>query len=693
MRRTCIGCGVVFSTKNVQQRKCSPNCNKAESYRFVGVDGEGITLPDGSHHYVLLSIDDRSLTVSDGKEHLEWWEIFDFIRDYVLEFPNDILVGFFLEYDFTHWLRTFPEARARILLTKEGRAVRARKVAKHLPPFPVEIRDPMGRKWEIDTLPRRRVKLRLAGDKQWAWICDTGPFWQCSFLKAIDPSTWPSPICTPEDYAIIEEGKARRANAVLDRDMIRYNVTENRVLGQLTHTLDKAFRDVGIVLKRQQWFGPGQVASKWLATQDIPKWDETRTLLGDDVLRAVWGTFYGGWFEIFAHGHVGNAEEDDVNSAYPYVIKGLPCLRHGKWRHGTGPMPDGKYVLGKSYVEGSDPYIGAMLHRTATGRILRPHRTMGWYWKAEVDAARRAGLIDTVSTEEWYAYEPCTCVSPLAGIGDLYLERLRIGKNSPEGIALKLIYNSVYGKFAQTIGKPEWANPMYASLITSGCRTMILNAIGTHPGKSSAVVMVATDGVYFREPHPGLDRSDTRLGAWDSKMKENLTLFQPGVYWDDKTRARIASGLTPMMKSRGVNAKHLAEHITRLDDEYTRFTGAMGTWPELEISIPFSMVTALQALAWRKWETAGTIHTEDHNAKCDVNCKRGHRVVRSTPIEKRNPVVRREDGMWRSSPYSVGKWWTGEFEESHPYSKMISDADDLITLDGSDWSDLMEVLH
>jgi len=246
----------------------------------------------------------------------------------------------------------------------------------------------------------------------------------------------------------------------------------------------------------------------------------------------------GSWFEQFAHGHVGDAEEYDINSAYPHVIARLPCLLHGQWTDGSDNPPTGLTMV-HAHVVGSDPYIGAMPHRLSTGRILRPHITSGWYWLDELQASVRAGLIDTWEVDKWIHYEPCDCPPPVRALLDLYKRRLEVGKNTPEGIAMKLIYNSMYGKFAQSIGSPKYANPVYASLITSGCRTMILDAIATHPLRSSGVLMIATDGVYFTRPHPTLEIDPEKLGAWDHATKRNLTNFQPGLYWDEKARAAI----------------------------------------------------------------------------------------------------------------------------------------------------------
>ena len=108
-------------------------------------------------------------------------------------------------------------------------------------------------------------------------------------------------------------------------------------------------------------------------------------------------------------------------------------------------------------------------------------------------------------------YHPCSHGKPLAGLAELFQQRLRVGKSTPHGIGLKLTYNSAYGKFAQSIGTPVFANPVYASLITAGVRAMICDAIATHPNHTDDLLMIATDAVYnFLDVNLGPNRY-TRL--------------------------------------------------------------------------------------------------------------------------------------------------------------------------------------
>ena len=258
------------------------------------------------------------------------------------------------------------------------------------------------------------------------------------------------------------------------------------------------------------------------------------------------------------HGHVpGTVYEYDIVSAYPHAMRRLPCLVHGRWRHYAGPRPPrlhpGQLRLVRcppGGVRGSDPYIGAMLHRRKDGSIVRPHVTGGWYWSFELEAAKRAGLVDEAQVDEAWTYSPCPCPPPFAGLEHLFEHRLAVGKKTPAGKASKLVMNSGYGKAAQSVGERPFGCPVYAGLITATCRTMVLDAIAAHPEGTRAVVMVATDAVFFTSPLPSLDfsrvtiagKEHPALGSWEEKTHKGLAVLKPGVYWDDESRQSISLG-------------------------------------------------------------------------------------------------------------------------------------------------------
>ena len=321
------------------------------------------------------------------------------------------------------------------------------------------------------------------------------------------------------------------------------------------------------------------------------------------------------------------------------------------------------YRIVNAKVHGTDSVCGTMLHSRKDHSILRPHNTSGWYWEHELAAGIRAGVIDTVEVLSSVEYRPCDCPYPLRALAGLYSERLRVGKDSPEGKAAKLLYNSVYGKFAQSVGNPRYGNALYASLITAGCRTMILDAIATHPEKTNALLMVATDGVYFAREHPGIPVG-SNLGEWECTEKRNMCLFKPGVYWDDDVRKRIRDGQDPRFKSRGISAKAFAGSIADVDSAFRRWdeNGAELSYPSVTFASSFSMITPLQALQRGKWNLAGTLGHEP-NDSCR-GCSGAHLAQNSDPIQKRRGLYR-SGNIFRSSPWEDG----GHPFESTPYDR------------------------
>lgn len=641
---------------------------------FIGVDGEGVTDSDGTHRYVMLSVGSQTLRVKDETSTLSFHEIMPFLWDQYLAHPNSTFVGFYLGYDFSQWFKGLPEERARMLFTREGIRLRTPSSPHmHGRTFPVNYAG-----WDFDIMGMRRFRLSKPGSGQWLYICDAGAFWQSSLMKAIDKDSWTAdPILTDAEYKIIEQGKAARATATLTQAMEKYNTTENHALAQIMTRLAHGFETQGWKLKRTQWFGPGQAAQVWLNSIKAPTSEQVFNATPPAVTDAAIASYYGGRFEIVRHGHVpGISHEYDINSAYPHIISTLPCLLHGYWDNsGDGP------TLMHVTTTGRDPLLGGLPHRDKDGIIAYPRNVTGWYWQHELNAAIRAGLVSTyrVETKPWTYNRTCQCPPPMASIADLYTERLKVGKNTSQGKALKLVYNSAYGKFAQSIGSPKYANPIYASLITSGCRTMILDAIATHPTGTDDLLMIATDGIYFATPHNNLPLDSTKLGAWDTDIKRNLTLFMPGVYWDDKARSTL-----PVLKSRGINATELAKHLDWLDLQFRKFT-EYPEWPTCTLPVQFNVTSPLVALARGKWSECGKVTTFEHN---DIV-----RELNSDPSNKRVAASwHMRNGLLTTLPYD-------DLGENHPYDKRfgfllesLRNDDSYMTDEGSLQTELMELL-
>lgn len=213
--------------------------------------------------------------------------------------------------------------------------------------------------------------------------------------------------------------------------------------------------------------------------------------------------------------------------------------------------------------------------------------------------------------------------------------------------------------------------------------------------------MIATDGVYFLAPHPGLDSQlSEQMGDWSREAKYDLTLFKPGVYWDNRSRELINAGMAPRFKARGINAQDFARSIADVDamfDSWSESDLAGIEWPKVSFKSRFSQVSVLQALQW----TAGIQNEgkqEGKYRKLAGQIMVGKELTQSSePAVKRNPRSLRFDpywGVWRTEPWDHRGW-----PASTPYERRFgidleSNAwDEYSTPDGSVMMGFREALY
>lgn len=648
---------------------------------FIGVDSEGIG--KGPHHRaVLLGVGKEHYICRDMDKGLQYEEVFSFLYAQFERAPRAAYVGFYLSYDFNQWLRSLPRAAAWLLFSKAGREKRRVTNARDRKGNPsvnrrmyYPVHTP---NWDIDMLGMKRLSIRprvcnctVEGikcehtQKPWMHICDAGPFYQMSFARTCHPDMWKDdpggPICTQEEWDQLFAGKERRSYAKLDQEMIDYNALENDLLARCMGRLAKGFASIGIRLAKDQWYGPGASAAKWLSSKGAIKHDKLSDLMPDyfeDICRK---SYFGGWFEIFSHGIImGSSWNYDINNAYPFATSKLPHICDKcRYRRGTGAYTgNSAYVLLYGTLHAANSRIGPMPYRAKDGSILRPNITKGWYWQHEIEAAKRAGLVKKQFTEEWTEFIPCDHANPFGEIRALYDLRLSVGKNSAQGLSIKLNNNSCYGKFAQNTGSAPFNNWFYASLITANCRVQILDAIATHPRKADSVLMVATDGICFDSRHPGLSVTN-KLGEWEETEYTDLCLFKPGVYWHKEGKEALLK-----VKSRGVPKKEFMEGIADVEEyfmamhanwrapgqihEYINDDGYSTeirlVWPWFKVSVNFRMKSCKQAINERKWNNAGEVQEnvrllqdsnpsgKRRNARYNVERRRIDSFIHDIPI-------------------------------------------------------------
>lgn len=137
--------------------------------------------------------------------------------------------------------------------------------------------------------------------------------------------------------------------------------------------------------------------------------------------------------------------------------------------------------------------------------------------------------------------------------------RIEWGKDGP-GYIIKLFLNSLYGKSAQRIGRPPWANVIWAGLITSITRAKLLLA-ARDLGEDN-VISFQTDGLFsLTDTLDSYPDGEAPLGEWEHELIDELFMIQSGVYVYRQGDKNVA-------KSRGFLAKYLTDTLDTFKAEW-----------------------------------------------------------------------------------------------------------------------------
>lgn len=549
---------------------------------LVGIDGEGESRPfkpgyeqfdkDGkpleNHVYTMLAYSDavgRNVAHIRDPEGLSTKQCLDFI----LSIPNRARpFAFAFNYDLTMILRDLDDCSLYLLFRPELRSVKGKSK-------PV--------KWEGYELQLVGTKFSVKRGHKRITIWDTFRFYQCSFVDALE--TWK--VAQPKDLIRMRKMKLARGSFEKydDSEVLEYCLEECRYMAVLTDKLITSHKTAGLPLR--SFFGAGSTASVLLKQIGIHK--AVRSY--PDALKGqldipVASAFFGGRFENRIVGAVpGMVHSYDISSAYPYQLYQLPCLECGCWEHVTEERAakGAQAVLVRYSLNPRNPdkHWGPLPVRLDDGCIVFPSRSGGgWVWGNEYAAAKRhwSGL---KFREAWTYRTDCTH-RPFERIADIYVQRLKIGKEGP-GIVYKLGANSCYGKLAQSVGMSRpFRSMVWAGLVTAGTRAQLLDAIGSHKNRANCL-MLATDGIYTREeldmPKPsetgtgdiGVLNPKTNeleykpLGGWEHKEVPNgIFAARPGIYFPLKATKEEEK----QFRARGIGRKALYESFQKIIDAH-----------------------------------------------------------------------------------------------------------------------------
>jgi hypothetical protein len=286
--------------------------------------------------------------------------------------------------------------------------------------------------------------------------------------------------------------------------------------------------------------------------------------------------------------------------------------------------------------------------------ISYPAMTHGWYFSPE--AAMMRG-IPGVTIHEGWEWIPDSDERPWAFLSEMYETRMRLGKKNLLSMPFKLGPNSLYGKYAQTVGwdqenklPPKSHALPVAGWVTSFCRAMLWTVIRQCP---SAVIAVETDSVFCSvDPQTLNIELGDELGQWSYEKYDEIIYLQNGMYHTRKGEQWNG------VKSRGITKR---EFPVALAEEYLQTLLPREAWSSMELPTAPRFIGAGAALAssapfretfcsWRSQTREigiGDTGKRIHNPKTCKACSHGY-SPNETP--HRLMVHSRSDGQTLSFP-------------------------------------------
>lgn len=671
------------SYKKKNRREKPP---ELENRQVIAWDMEGLSLSgqDKPQHPVIFGCSAEIDNALQGRK-LKSRDMLSYILDVAERYPHAIHVGFAFKYDANMLIQGFNELQI-VQLWKNG-SLKFQWDDSHTG----LLRIIPGKMFTLSRYPRGKRNTR-SKEKVSVTIYDYSSFFGQSFIDTAEKILGDD--VSPEDKETIAHGKAARGlQSWQDIAEIRH-YWEREIL--LIQRVFEKFRDVmfraGFKLK--EWYGPGALANfinaQYRIREHMAGAQTTSGAMPEQVHHASKVAFFGGRFELFQAGRIkGPVYVIDINSAYPYALTKIPSLAAdaGKWVHEIRPSRIRRF--GFYRIRFLEPHAQPVEYRpmplpfrNKRGLISYPNTVHGWYASPEAMAVQ--GMAGVEIEEGWY-WDSNEEVFPWQFLNEMYDRRMRLGKSNLISMPFKLGPNSLYGKYAQTVGwdKEKFLPPKshalpVAAWVTSYCRALLWSVIRQDP---SNVIAVETDSVFtLSDPKKlGLNIGDG-LGQWDYSVYDEIVYMQSGMYHYKK------DGEWKGVRSRGLNK---GEYQYEAADQYLASLKPGEIWEPMTLETKPRFVGAGAAIAsgaptksihcsWRTSERKISLADTGkriHNAKV---CRACQENKKPNEYPHRLFVSSSSDGQVLSFPRAL-PWESKHSREVTELRNMIERESELIT--------------
>jgi len=260
----------------------------------------------------------------------------------------------------------------------------------------------------------------------------------------------------------------------------------------------------------------------------------------EKVLKYAYNTYYGGHFEILKRGYMEHVYSYDIKSAYPAEIANLIDMGKGKWEKVTKINSDCHSGFYLCSILAMEPSFSPFMQKVGgnMGLNVYPNGRFKQYLTKEEILFFEAHFPNSdIKIENGYELIPKNEDKPFKS----EIERLYAWKeketNSDVKKCVKIILNSLYGKFIQVSGNMHQTgklfNPLYAAKITAGARLKILELALQSPEN---IISFSTDSVSSLVPLKVPDHPS--LGEFELDFEGEGVFIMSDIYnlWNRKTK-------------------------------------------------------------------------------------------------------------------------------------------------------------
>jgi hypothetical protein len=317
------------------------------------------------------------------------------------------------------------------------------------------------------------------------------------------------------------------------KEIIKYCIKD----AELTKRLADYFWD--IIYKNLNFYpkspmSKGKLSEEYfLHTCKIPAINNIDT----KVIHTAYDSFYGGRFEILMRGYMEKCYCYDIKSAYPAEIANLPNFNNGSFVKVDKVSEEAHTGFYKCKVFALEKEFSPFKQKIKNVLNVYPNGAFTQFLtKKEIDFCALHCPNAVINIEFGYEWIPKRLDYPFK----TEIERLYQWKDSEKDedikYCVKIILNSLYGKFIQISGNDNVTgrlfNPLYASLITSGCRTKILELAIQKP---DVIISFSTDSVISTEPLNV--PTNPKLGEFQKDFEGQGVFVMSDVYnlWNNET--------------------------------------------------------------------------------------------------------------------------------------------------------------